>query len=98
MTLKCCYCGHVGDESEFEEEHFVAHNTREMRKLNKLLDEKGIYAVLPDTMDVCHICNESKQDLSLGNWARWLRRHPEKLHPWNDGDRNWFVAWYGWLP
>lgn len=99
VEYRCFYCGHVGAEDDFETEHFVSREARkDIRGANHFIDERGIYAIFPDTAEVCYKCNRSKQEKSMGEWARWLANHPGKWYPWDDGDRRWFVQWYLGLP
>ena len=86
-VYKCPYCNHRGPIQDFHKEHIVAKKQREVRTRNVLLDEKGIYGVLPDTVPACKRCNLSKGAKSPGQWARWLKGHPDKWYPWPDGDR-----------
>jgi len=85
--FKCPYCHHKGPPKDFHIEHIVAKKQRAERKKRPLFNEKGIYDILPDTMPACGKCNQSKGAMSPGNWARWLKSHPDKWHPWPDGDR-----------
>ena len=90
---KCRYCGHKGNKRTRHKDHPVPIKVREERSRNPLArgHESGIYEVLPDTIDTCSKCNESKGAKTPGQWARWLQDHPDRWYPWEDGDRRPFI-------
>lgn len=44
--------------------------------------------------DACNKCNWQMGAKTRGQYARWLREHPEERFPWPDGDRRPFMRRY----